>query len=290
MKNNITPFQQIRSKPKQVPTLAKSMHVLMQALADDDLNYQQLAKIIKQYPGITARIIFLANSTWSAPIAPISSIELACSRLGITIVKSISLAISISSSFSTKNCPFFNTVHFWTTALLVSEGAGLLASKLPDQIANLEFEHTVQTAGILHSLGLLWLADNLPSETNNAFQLVIDKSSSHSVIESLRQCTGTDYSEVAGWLAQELKFPEVLITILEQQLNQDYQESSWEMALIIRSAAQMASALHKQSDKIPTISRLEILGLDSSTQNDVFQQLSNNFEKTCELANLLFEG
>jgi HD-like signal output (HDOD) protein len=290
MEEHNTLLRQKLSEPLKLPSLAKNIHVLMQTLADDNLDYQQLAEIIKHYPGITARLIFLANSPWSSPISPINSIEQACSRLGTSIVKSISIAISIASSFDTNKCPFFSTVHFWTTSLLVSEGAGILASRLPDHAANLELESIAQTAGILHNLGLLWLADNLPIETNKAFQMMADESFSLTIHDSLKEYTGTDYCEAGGWLAKKLKLPDVLNTAIEHHLNPDYQESSWKIALLVGSAATMASALHKQADKIPTNTRLEMLGLDSATQKLIYQQLSENFEKTCDLAKTLFSG
>ena len=104
--------------------------------------------------------------------------------------------------------------------MLVAEGAGMIASRLPDQVTNLGL---VQTAGVLHNLGLLWLADNLPVETDKAFQMITDESSSLSVSDALRQCTGTDYCEIGGLIAKQLKFPEVLIAIMENHLNPDYQ-------------------------------------------------------------------
>lgn len=283
-------LQQKLSQPIQLPSLAKNIHVLMQSLADDSLNYQQLAEVLKHYPDITARLIFLANSSWSAPISPITSIEQACSRLGTSIIKSVSIAITIASSFDTRRCPLFSTVRFWTTSMLVAEGAKLLASKLPASLSGSELEQTAQTAGVLHNLGVLWLADNLPVETDTALQKIADEFPSLSFSDSLRQCTGTDYCEIGGQLAKHLKFPEVLAVAMQYHLSADYQESSWEMALLIGEAAKMASALHRQAEEISPNTRLEKLGIDSATQKLIFQQLSKNFEKTHQLAKTLFEG
>lgn len=279
------PFQQKISESINLPSLTKNIHVLMQSLADENMDYRQLAEVIKHYPDITARLIFLANSPWSAPISPISSIAQACSRLGVPIVKSISIAMSIAFSFDTRKCPFFSKVQFWTTSLLVAEGASMLASKIPDHATDLGL---VQTAGVLHNLGLLWLADNLPVETDKAFQMITGESCSLSVIDALRQCTGTDYCEIGGMIARHLKFPDILIATMENHLNPGYQGPSCEISLLVGSAAYMASALCKQADEIPAIPQLELLGLDSSTQTLTYQKLSSNFEKTCGLAKTLF--
>jgi len=278
------------SEPAQLPSIAKNIHVLIQALADNNLSYQQLSEIIKHYPEITARLIFLANSSWSAPISPINNIEQACARLGMSIVKSISIAISISSSFDTRSCPAFDTVHFWTSSILVAEGAGLIASKLPYSIASIELEHTAQTAGVLHNLGLLWLANNLPSETNSALQILTENSNSYTLNETLKQSTETDYCEIGGWIATQLKLPDVLIATMTYHLDPQYQGTSWETAIIVGTAANMLSTIHKQSDQFTSNDRLEQLGVDSNTQQLIFQKLTNNFEKTQALAQTLFKG
>jgi len=272
-----------------LPSLAKNINLLMQSLTDNNLNYRQLAAIIKQHPEIATRLIFLANSPWAAPVRPISSIEQACSILGISIVKSITFGISIASSFDTRKCPAFNAEHFWTTSMLVAEGAGLLASKLSKKPELVEFEQTAQTAGILHNVGLLWLADNLPEETNMALEKVVAEQSL-TVNDALLQCTGTDYCEVGGWIGDQLTLPNVLVVAIKHHLDSDYQESSWEIAQMVGSATKMVASLHNQSDKAPENARLEALGLDLSTQMYIFQQLSKKFEKTQELAKTLFTG
>ncbi len=285
-----TVLQKKLSEPAKLPSIAKNIHVLMQALASDKLSYQQLAEVIKHYPEITARLIFLANSSWSAPASPINNIEQACARLGMSIIKSISIAISISSSFDTRSCPLFDTVHFWTSSMLVAEGAGLLSLKLPKAIANEELERTAQTAGVLHNLGLLWLADNLPTETNTVLKILLDDTNTLSLSESLKQLIETDYCEIGCWIAKQLTLPEVLITAMEHHLNPDYQDSSWEIAHIVGGAAKMVSALHKQSDEFTSISGLEALEIDPVNQQLVFQQLAKSFDKTQQLAQTLFKG
>ncbi len=285
--NNMNPFQQKISGKIQLPSLAKSIPVLMQALEDDELTYRQLTEVIKQYPVVSARLIFLTNSPWSAPITPITCIEQACARLGTSIVKSLSIAISISASFDTRKCPSFKTEYFWTTSILVAEGAGLLASTLSNSTTSDDFKNTAYTAGLLHNLGLLWLADNLPDETEKAFQSVRE-APLIPLSNALKQHTGTDYYEAGDWVGKQMKFPEVLNVAIKHHHTNNYQNISWETALLVGVAADMVAALHKQSDNLLTSTRLELLGIDASSQENVFQQLSKNFEKTQELAKTLF--
>lgn len=285
-----TVIQKILTKPIQLPPLTKNIHVLMQALAEENMSYKQLAEVIKHYPEITARLIFLVNSPWSAPVSPINSIEQACARLGVSVVKSISIAISIASSFDTGKCPSFDTEYFWTSSILVAEGASQLASLIPGRLISIEYINTAQTAGILHNLGLLWMANNFPVETNLALQAYSDNPTAASVNDLLRQYTGTDYCEIGGLVAKQMELPEALIVTMEQHVNDEYQDAAWEIARLVGSAANMASALHKQVEEGLVYSRLEKLGLDSAAQTQIFQQLLKNLEKTRELVKTLFSG
>lgn len=283
----MTPFEKKILGKIKLPSLAKNMPFLMQALDNEELNHYQLANVIKQFPVISARLIFLTNSPWSSPITPITNIEHACARLGTSIVKSLSIAISISSSFDTRKCPTFDTERFWTTSILVAEGAGLLASKLPNNTDSVEFKNTAYTAGLLHNLGLLWLADSLPQETEKAF-LSVYEAPLLPLSEALKQHTGADYCEAGNWIGKQMKFPAVLNIAIKYHHTVAYKKASWETSLLVGAATNMVSSLHKKSNEMPTNIRLESLGLGYSTQGSIFQQLSKNFEKTRELAKTLF--
>ncbi len=283
----MSPFEKKLSAPMKLPVLSKDIHVLMQALNGDSLSNTQLAEVIKHYPVITARLLYLANSAWSAPIQPITCIEQACTRLGSSMVKSISIALSIASSFDAHKCPAFCTLHYWTTSMLVSEGAGLLAAQFNPNKQYEDFEHTAQTAGILHNLGLLWLAENLAEETSLALQHA-NENPQLSISSALTEYAGVNYCRAGAWLGKQLKLPETLVSVIQNHHSHDYQGSEWELSLIVGSAANMVSALYQQSETITFSEKLESSGIDSVMQEKVFQRLNKNFSKTQELVETLF--
>lgn len=288
MNQGILPILEKSRESIKLPRLPNNIHVLMKALADDDISYLKLAEIIAHYPEITARLMFLANSAWSAPISPITNIEHACSRLGTTVVRSVSIALSVSSHFNPARCPDFDSVRFWTASMLVAEGAGLLASRMQKDKQHFELQKTAQTAGVLHNLGLLWLAENLPKETGNVLRTVLSEPSL-TVSETLLQRIGVDYCMVGGWIGRQWNIPDALTTAMRYHLDGNYREEFWEMALLVGSAAAMVATVHKKSDDAPINPRLdEELGVAISDQRQVFQVLFNKLDKTRELAKILF--
>ncbi len=136
---------------------------------------------------------------------------------------------------------------------------------------------------------MLWLAGNLPRETSKALQSVSAKPAL-TVSKALQQCTGANYCEVGGWFGEQLKLPKVLIVAMKSHLDENYQEESWETALLVGASATMASALYHQSNDATVNTRLKTLGVTPSTQDSIFQQLSDKLEQTQELAMTLFTG
>ncbi|MEQ1529518.1 MAG: HDOD domain-containing protein, partial [Methylococcales bacterium] len=199
----------------RIAPLAMNIHVLMQAIADEDMDHRQLASVLHHYPVITARLIALANSAWVCPATPITNIEMACIRLGTSVVKGVSIAIAVASSFNTARCPIFDPIRFWTSSMLVAEGAGLLAAKLSDKNKYAaDIENTARTGGILHNLGLLWLADNLAVETADALQLSL-MDPMLTVNQALMQRVGIDYCLVGAWIGKQWHIPQELIAVMQ---------------------------------------------------------------------------
>lgn len=116
MTHDIAHFLEQAKENTNLPSLSKNINKLLQSITDPNKNYKQLAEIVMQFPEISTRLIFLANSAWTAPKTPITSVEQACSILGHSIVKSISFGVSISSAFDTRKCPNFKANHFWYTS------------------------------------------------------------------------------------------------------------------------------------------------------------------------------
>lgn len=270
-----------------LPTLPNGVHHLLETLTNDELDYKQLAATIIRFPVIAARIIALANSAWYAPVTNITTIENACCRLGVSVVRSVSIALAVSSPFDPRRCPAFDPGRFWSTSMLVAEGAELLASGTRQSTQQQDFCKTAQVAGILHNLGLLWLADRLPKQTGNALQSA-KNDNFISVAESLRQYADTDYCEIGGWLGDFWKLPDNLVAPMRDHLAAVDKDRSPALVVVIKAAAEMVSVLFRGQDQTFDAMNLSHWGIEEAHQKHVFQQLGIHCEKTQKLAESLF--
>lgn len=276
------------SEVRRIPSLPHEVHHLIIALSKEEIDFRQLGKIIGAHPGIAARLIALSNSAWSAPISPITTIENACCRLGFSTVRSISIGLAVMSPFNTIKCPAFDIHRYWVSSMLVAEGAALLASATPFSKQNGELEQTARTAGIMHNLGLLCLAHQMPQETQQALRR-ISENPEMDLLNALRQSASTDYCEVGGLVADIWGIPENLATSIKHHRDFRYQAQDWELSRLVGIAAMLVSALFRNQEDLPQFQSCPELQLSHDFNENVFCKLRGQFDKTSEMAKMLFK-
>jgi len=203
-----------------LPILPAGILDLINVLSDENTPFSELAKIIERFPSITARLIILANSVWSSPSTPVDNLMTACSRLGFNVVRNVSIALAVASPFPIHNCPGFNVSRFLCLSLLTSD----IASEIAEVTNKNHLKETARTAGLLHNLGLLWLAAELSVSLQEIF-MQNESDHSQSLREICRQSMGFDYAEAGAYLGIEWGLPDSLVDAiahhytLEQEFN-----------------------------------------------------------------------
>jgi len=270
---------------KQVPSLPSGAIYLLNSLSDENINIVQTARIVGQFPAIAGRLIALANSAWSSPVSTISSLDAACSRLGFSVVRSTSIALAVAAPFNASRCPNFSMEWFWSDSLMTAEAASLLTEEasLVDGIG----PSTARTAGLLHNLGLLWLADQLPDDVDQALSIVKESQSS-SIRQALSTLLGFNHSEAGGYLGRAWNLPEPLVTAMAHHAEPEYKEPHWETASLIGVAASIVVAVRQDQDWPERKISVERLGINPSAAEKVFLQIKPQYERILDLAKTLF--
>jgi len=272
---------------KRIPTLTTQVRFLFQAFSDDTLGLSDLAKILKDYPIISARLIGLANSAWFAPAMPINSIERACASLGMDIVRSVSIGLALISPFNVLSCPAFKINRFWVSSKLVADGSVLLASKLSSPLAHDSLQ-TLYTCGLLHNFGLLFLADAKPEET----QQVLKSHENNPELDlntALYQYFGADFCKIGAWIAEHWGLPDDLVAVIKYHREMNYQGDHWQKSALVGSAAAIVSALSHDSQTMPDLPILEKLSISIVDQQQVFDKLQVMLPKLSEMAKTIFQ-
>jgi HD-like signal output (HDOD) protein len=264
----------------RIPVLPQGTLQLLRVLNDDDLDYRTIAAALEHAPSVAARLLALANSAWSAPRSPVSAIDAACSRLGLRVVRTASIALAIAQPFNPTSCPPFRSDVFWGAALLNAEACALLAEQmLPGEVS------TARTAGLLSNLGLLWLADVLPDETGAALQAA-DPCSPGSLNALLSEHCGIGFDESGALLAAAWDLPALLREAIAGQCHPGPDGSP--LARLLGAAIRIAGAVRHDVTCPEPAQKPGELGVSGDLQARVIQHLQQRREHICQMAETLF--
>ena len=130
-------------------TLAPAAMEVVRLADDEDATVADLVQVISMDPGLTARLLRLANSAAYSPVNEITSLDRATAMLGVRTVKLVSLGFTLVDNL--QDGPV-DTSTIWRRALSTS----VLARELTDRV-NKRFRDDAFVAGLLGQIGKLAL-------------------------------------------------------------------------------------------------------------------------------------
>lgn len=272
---------------KRLPALPHDAHLLVKALSDEHIDYGKLTKVLAGHPTISSRLIALANSAWyNNSGEPVTSLERCCLKLGLNVVRGVGIGLAVMKPFNVRSCPEFDIRRYWASTMLTAQAAAALSECLREKADNRQFAQTAHTAGILHNIGLLCLADIMPDATRKALREKIAKPDI-ALNDALRQVMSTDYCEVGASLTGQWGIPEALVTAIRFHRDSHYRGHYWQQALVVGGAVEMVGYLFENQESIYP-QQLQELNIDPERQLEIFNALREQYPKTLELAKLLF--
>ncbi len=178
---------------------------LFHARLDEAINHPRssiadIAKIISEDQGLTARILKLANSPLFGYYSRIDTITQAVTIIGVQQVRDLALAISVMGLFEGIPEDLMTMELFWKHSIACGLTARILATSQRE--SNLE---RFFVAGILHDIGRLVMFINIPDLCREMIQ--VSRSDGRSLHEVERERLGFDHGDVGGTLLQRWKIP-----------------------------------------------------------------------------------
>ncbi|MEB6606739.1 HDOD domain-containing protein [Aeromonas sanarellii] len=265
-------------KIKQLPTIPKLLHELMQSFNDENARIDEIAAKIAMDQVISVKVLRMANSAALRRGNEVTSIEQAVIRLGFNRLRSVVVASGIISSF--KAPPGFDKHHFWTQTFQVAT----IARTLAQQTRAVDPE-TAFTCALIHNIGELLIQSTLPEEAG-LINLAIEKGSSR--VEAQREMLGYDYAQLGAELARRWNLSTAFVDAIAQQLDPLSHEPVSKEAVLIRLAVFVSFAWHAGVPAQAIIARFprplaDQLGLDPASLADQLEQLHEQGNALAEL-------
>ena len=200
---------------KYLPPLSMTASRLLGAVADPEVEIQTVVDIISQDPGLTGRIVGMANSAYFGQVNPIYSVHDAIIRvLGLNLVKSLALGIAINGAFRADRCPGFDLHDYWFRSISCAILARMLAVAIraeerPDP-------DSVYLCGLLFNIGDLLLAHLYPKEFSRVLTILRTTPGLDPVVLQQEQL-GIDGVAAGEWLARRWHLPETVVQVIGSQ-------------------------------------------------------------------------
>ncbi len=235
-------------KLPRVPSPPGEYHTTISLLEKGLLG--EAAEIIASDPPMCAKTLQLANSAACGPVLDEADPINAVKELGLTNIRRTLLLAHSYSNFRDLDAQQFPVADLWDHArqtsqlarrIAESEGAG------PDLVAQ------CATAGMLHDLGKVVLAANLPEQCNRLMSLI--QGARFSVWEAEMEVFGATHCEVGGTLLQLWGLP---MPIVEAVALQRYPARLLSDTFSPLTAIHVANALRTAEDLRTARERLDL--------------------------------
>lgn len=159
-----------------------------------------IAKIISEDQGLTARILKLANSPMFGYFSKIDTITQAVTIIGVVQVRDLALALSVMDVFKGIPEDLVNMEQFWKHSIATGLASRILATSQRE--SNLE---RFFVAGILHDIGRLVMYVRVP---DICLELLEESRSSGTLLHrSEQERFSFDHADVGSALLKRWKIP-----------------------------------------------------------------------------------
>jgi HD-like signal output (HDOD) protein len=241
---------------------------------------REVAHIVSQDPGLSARLLKIVNSAFFGFAQQIDTISRAVTILGTKEVSNLALSTSVMALFREIPSSLMNMSLFWEHSLACG-----ICSRLLARYKNFQNLERFFIAGLLHDLGKLIIFKHLPQQSDAVLRSAPSSDLLYFEVERLH--LGFDHTQVGLALAEQWQLPPTL----EQGLGRHHQALQLlpsAEAAVISLADAIVNALgfgnsgeHLLAPEIAAIS--EFLSLPSVSMENLIPLVSRQIEETFHL-------
>ncbi len=161
-------LRRITAKIDTLPSLPEVYVELQKLLADPDSSVDDVAQCITKDIGMSAKIMQLVNSAFFGHFSNVKSPEQAVHLLGLDTIKSLVLTVKIFADYEKNVLAGISLPALMNHSMAV----GGLARKIGENCGSKAIADDALIAGLMHDVGKLVLAANLPDEYGQVKKLM----------------------------------------------------------------------------------------------------------------------
>lgn len=272
-----TILEEMESGKLVLPTLPEVALQVREVVDDPDATAKQLADIITTDAALSARLLKVANSPLYRGRVAIESVQMAVSRLGLSMVRNLVTSLVMEQMFqATSNRLDKRLRELWEQSTQVAAASQVIAAKLPG-IKNDE----AMLAGLIHAIGILPIL----MKADDDGDLIRDSKKLDHLIENLYPRLGATI--LKGW-----DFPDNLVAVAAEHknLNRNSGEAGPDLVDVVQVAVlQHYNGTDKALDptSLNKVVAFKQVGADTGFSVEELDEDSEEYQEALALFNMV---
>ncbi len=279
----LTPeLKKAMSRVTEISSLPEVTTRIVEVVEDPKSTAQDMHDIVKHDPALAAKILKVVNSSFYGLPSQIASLDRAIVMLGLSAVKNIALAASLSRLFRPGAISQrFAARDLWTHCISVGVCARMVAK------AGFGRSEEAFVAGLVHDMGLLVEFQVLSDKLRQVVERCENAPQDFCAAE--REIIGADHQAFGGALASKWKFPPGLRAAISYHHNPGNLKPE---LLRIVTAVQLADTICCQNElgfflsaqtQDITDAMLDIVGVSEDKIAELLEELPERIEETQQI-------
>ncbi len=267
-------FKQILQDHRELSSLPQTLAEVLRVSRDPNASAGELSKVLQRDPGLTTKILRLANSPYFGAGREITSMTQAVMTLGNRSVVALALAASIyqlTGQWETS----FDPMRFWRHSLNVA-----VASRCIGQAIQSKFTDEAFISGLLHDIGLLIIQKSFPEKFGRIWTQAEAGARTHELEEAV---WGTNHARIGRFLLEQWNIPHTITSAVGQHHNnfpaEETSDPDFELAQIVALGDRLAqfTTVRAKPEGPEDVEQKSILmsnlGLDKAKMKEIQEKL-----------------
>jgi putative nucleotidyltransferase with HDIG domain len=197
------------AKTGDISTLPEVTAKIIELVEDPNSTARDMHELIKTDPALSSRVLKVVNSAFYGLPGQIASVDRAIVLLGLSAVKNIAIAASVSRMFKGQQVGGgFTAKDLWRHSVAVAVAGRLIAHRVGYAGAADE----VFLAGLIHDLGILIERQAFPDKLTEVVERCMSGCGKFLDLEN--EIIGADHQAFGAGLTTKWKFPRTLRAVI----------------------------------------------------------------------------
>lgn len=287
--NSAAPYyKKVIESIDNLPAFPAIVSKLIKVVNSPDSSAEDASRLIEKDPGLTSKMIRLANSAFYGIPRSISSVSSAVVILGFNTIRSLVLSASVMKMFSGPQKSVIDKEKFWMHSITTAMAAKIIVRHFIN--VRMMDPESAFCSGILHDIGKLIFNEYMGKEYAEAYKFAIQNNIS--LLDAEKRVLGVNHAEIGKIISDKWALPLDLEYSLVYHHDPGAADQLNDLVAIINFADTLAhdvgsSLWDKEPIAVTKSNFVSILGITEVDYKRIREDLVESLEKSDEFMSII---